>query len=230
MDLNNEQTVLYQVPLLRRPKTTASKPERMSRRTAKFSNLISNPMSPPSNPSTAIPNPRSPANNFAKSTHLDSQTITAFTIHDRKVKSGIDQNDSTILPQAPTNSPTKSPSDQGEGTGIHPLEPRGPAPFFPRNKKLFNTQASLYAQLFSCPSPPSQEHFTLNEFQFFAKHRPSFTFSNTTVIKSYQNYKKLTSWLEAFPPSQAALNTLKLKGEIPLNIFNFYFIISIHFS
>ena len=213
MDYTSEQTVPYKVPLLRRPKKQTPKPERMSRRTAKCSDL-SNAGSPPSNPSTAIPNPRTPNDNVAKSRQLDWQTITTLTIHDRRDKSGINQNESTILPQAPTNSPTKSPSDQGEGTAdFHPLEPRGPVPFFPRNKKVFNTQASIYAQLFSSPSPPSREHFTLNEFQFFAKHRPSFPFSNTTVIKSFQNYKKLTSWLEAFPPSQATLNTLKLEGE-----------------
>ena len=218
MDSRNEQTVLPQVPLLRRPKKTASKPELMSRRTGKSSNVSYSA----SNPSTAIPNPRTPNNNFAKDTQIDSHTV---TIHDRKVKPGIDQNDSTILPQAPTNSPTKSPSDQdqGDATAHYPLEPRGPAPFFPRNKKIFNTQASLYAQLFAfpspSPSPPSQEHFTLNEFQFFAKHRPGFTFSNTTVIKSYQNYKKLTSWLEAFPPSQVSMNTLKLEGEVTHELF-----------
>lgn len=192
------------VPLLRRPKKQNPKPERMSIRSTN-STIQSNLDSSHSHPSTAIP--PSPNNTTVRTEFNKSRDGTDVTTQDI---SRINPTESTILPKPPTNSPTKSPPLQN----LHSLEPKGPAPFFPTNRKVFNNQASLYAQLFSSPPSSSREHFTLNDFQKLAKSKSNIPASISTVIKSTQNYKKLTSWLEAFPPSQTNLNTLKLEGQL----------------
>ena len=192
------------VPLLRRPKKQNSKPERMSIRSTN-STTRSNLESSNSHPSTTIP--LSPNNTTVRGTLDKSHDGTDVTTQEI---SRINQMESIILPKPPTNSPTKSPPPQN----LHSLEPKGPAPFFPTNRKVFNNQASLYAQLFSSPPSSSGDHFTLNDFQQLARTKSSTPASISTVIKSTQNYKKLTSWLEAFPPSQMNLNTLKLEGRL----------------
>ena len=205
-----ELAVADTVPLLRKPKKLTPQPEPMSHRT-NGSNLHSTL----SNLSGTLPPTRTPntisTNRVRNSPRNDNKDF-------RVIKSGISQDESTVLPNPPTNSPTKPTSSELPDTAVvsYPLQPKGPAPFFPRNKKVFNTQASLYAQLFAStsPVPSSQDQFTLNDFQNIAKSISNNTSDSiTTVIKSNQNYKKLTSWLEAFPPSQANLNTINLEGE-----------------
>ncbi|KAI6654713.1 hypothetical protein LOD99_2592 [Oopsacas minuta] len=213
MESVSEQTILT-VPLLRRPKKQTPKPERMSIRTTTKSSNRSNIESPHSHASTAIPASITSNNNIIRSIHNGSQNGNTLTIQESSM---INQLESTAFPKPPTNSPTKSRSAHREvGTILHSLVPKGPAPFFPTNKKVFNNQASIYAQLFSSPPPTSKEHFTLNDFQILAKRKSYFMPSLSTVIKSNQNYKKLTSWLEAFPPSQMNLNTLKLEVDVEI--------------